>query len=266
VLLVSAGAAEAGQRSAPPGSRPPSGYTVVQSPSFDVPAGTQMGGSVTCPPHTVAIGGTAFVDSVDVLASVNSSFPTRHGWVIDVNNASGEDTPAHVIAVCAHKPDGYALVTSADVLNPAGQQTTAIATCPAGTAPLGGGFASSSFDTAVNDNSTFPLATQAAWRVDENNGSGSDADLESLAVCGRLRGYALVQDDDFVDAAGSQQATLVDCPAPTVPISGGVLSHSGDLRANLNGMRPGLTSWLIFVNNATPVTVVDTPFAICAGR
>jgi hypothetical protein len=265
-LLVPAGAAGAAiHRGAPPGSRPPAGYTVVEA-SFDVPAGTQMGGAVFCPGRTVAIGGAAFVDSPDVLANVNSSFPTKRGWIADVNNASGADTQARAIAICARKPAGYALVTSADVLNPAGTQSTAIATCPAGTAPLGGGFASSSFDTAVNGSSSFPLTIQAAWRVDEKNGSGADATLESLVVCGVLRGYTVVQDPDFVDAAEMQQLTITDCPAPTVPISPGLLSHTGDLRANINGMRPGLSSWQIFANNASPFDVTETAFAVCAGR
>src|SRR5262245_27843724 len=116
LLLPADVAGAASHRGAPPGSRPPAGYTVVQA-SFDVPAGTQMGGAVTCPGRTVAIGGSAFVDSTSVLASVNSSFPTKHGWIADVNNASAEDTQARAIAICARKPAGYALVTSPDVQN-----------------------------------------------------------------------------------------------------------------------------------------------------
>src|SRR5690349_3175438 len=59
----------------PPGTRPPAGYTIVESPMLGSPAGTQVRGVAFCPGRKVAIEGTVFVASTDVRANVNSSFP-----------------------------------------------------------------------------------------------------------------------------------------------------------------------------------------------
>jgi hypothetical protein len=250
----------------PPGSRPPNGLRIVASPLLDSPAGLQVRGTATCPGSKVAIGGAVFVASTDVLANVNSSFPTANGWTGDVNNASGEATQFQVIAVCARRPKGYALVGSAVTPNPAGVQSTAVAFCPGGTAPLGGGVESFSFSTAVNINSTFPLGQLAAWRADQNNATGAPTSFAAFAVCGRIKGYTLIQTEDFAVEAGAQRFQLAECPAPTVPLSAGVLFNTSDLRANLNGMRPDGSFWEIFVNNGSPFDATYGLFAVCAGR
>src|SRR5262249_56333797 len=135
------------------------------------------------------------------------------------------------------------------------------AACPAGTAPLGGGGASSSFDLAVNINSSFPPDTLDSWRLDENNASGSFTTFQAFAVCGVLKGYTVVKDDEFLNLAGMQNFQITDCPASTVPVGGGVLSHASDVRVNLNATDPDGLNWESFVNNGAPFDTSYTPYA-----
>jgi hypothetical protein len=69
-----------------------------------------------------------------------------------VNNASGADANLEVEAVCGTKPTGYRIVQAPIIRNAAGHQTTAAATCPSGTEPLGGGATTTSADAFVNTN------------------------------------------------------------------------------------------------------------------
>src|ERR1700749_349979 len=67
---------------------PPRGYAVVTSAQFASAPQTHARGFVTCPPHTVPLGGGAFVGSSSTAVNLNTSFPTAVGWAVDVNNAS----------------------------------------------------------------------------------------------------------------------------------------------------------------------------------
>lgn len=243
----------------------PKKYTVVETTPFTARTGVQTRGTVTCPVGLLPIGGGAVVQSNSTRATVNSSFPLGNEWVADVNNASGADTTFEVSLVCAKPPRGYAVVQSAIVDNPSGAQTTALATCPAGTKPLGGGASSSSSSPFVGINSTFPDG--ASWRVDENNASASDAGLKSFAICGRLAGYKVVEGPAALTGANTVTPITVTCPSPTVPIGGGAISDTTSVGVNLNTTsvddENGWTSW---VANASGVDFVASPIVVCAGR
>jgi hypothetical protein len=168
----------------------PRGYTVVNSATLLAPNGVQTRGIVNCPAGLVPLGGGVFIQSFSTLANVNSSFPSFTSWVGDVNNASGADTTFHVQVICASAPRNYAVVQGDLTRNPSGFQTTALATCPAHSKPLGGGGLSDSGALFININSTLPEGR--AWRVDENNATGSDANVAAFVVCGKVNGYTVV--------------------------------------------------------------------------
>src|SRR5690348_16557458 len=106
------------------------GLRQVTSGTIVAPGGFQRRGSVSCPRGFAPLGGGPVVASP--AASVNGSFPTAHGWTVDVNTPTGTDTSFVIHLVCARKPKHYALVTSGFVADPAGGAATARATCPAG--------------------------------------------------------------------------------------------------------------------------------------
>ena len=119
--------------------KPPAGYRVVISPQLPSPNGSDSRGIVRCPTGTVPLGGGVIAQSPSIRANVSSSFPSGRTWVGDVKNASGTATTFQVEVICAKRPTGYTVARSPNTMNPPVTQTRAVATCPAGTKPLGGG-------------------------------------------------------------------------------------------------------------------------------
>ena len=148
--------------------------------------------------------------------------------------------------------------------NPAGLQTRAAATCPTGTVPLGGGGFTSSSDTADNMNATAPNGR--SWVIRENNASATDATIGAIAVCGKMHGYRVVKGKPFPVVHGLEAGSFAACPAPTVPIGGGVFSGSKDVNVNFAGSFPSAHEWDAFVNNSTEFDIVSTAAAVCASR
>ena len=242
----------------------PAGYAVVDSAVLASPNQTQQRGTVECPAGTVPLGGGVFISSVNTLANVNSSFPTPTGWAGDVNNASGVDTTFVVQVVCGTQPAHYRIVESSPVVNAATSQNEALVTCPKGSKPLGGGGLSSGGTVDVNMNSTSPL--RRAWSVVENNASDSDRLIQAFAVCGKVPGYAVVRGSTSLNPAGSQSAFTVTCPAPKLPVGGGVISSSTSVAVNLNSSLSRVANdWEAFMNNASQFDTVATPIVVCAG-
>jgi hypothetical protein len=241
----------------------PRGYVIVTSGFLTANTGTQTRGTVTCPVGKVPFGGGAFVSSSSTAANINSSIPSANGWLADINNASGFATTFDVYAICAKAPLSYQVVVSPAPTNPAFSQTTASVACPIGTTVLGGGGYSFSGSTAVNINTTLPAGN--GWRTDMNNGTASDTALETYAICGhKPRGYVVVAAPAVSNPPGETLATVA-CPAPTVPLSGGGFSFSGNTLVNMNSTLPISGGWEVYENNATTGTTSIEAYVICAG-
>jgi hypothetical protein len=163
-------------------SLPTKGYTAVVSLSPGT-AGVQSRGTANCPKGTKVLGGGALSDSPATSDNINSSFPSGNSWIVDMNNGSGTNTGFSVYVVCSKYPakTGYQVVAGSAVDNPSGAQSLALAACPSGTVPLGGGALSGSGSTSVNLNTTYP--SNPSWASYENNTSGNDAALTSYAIC-----------------------------------------------------------------------------------
>jgi hypothetical protein len=240
---------------------PPHGYAVASSAPFASPAGIQTRGFVTCPPHTVPLGGGVSVQSTSTDANINSSFPTATGWVVDVNNA-GPATSFVVRASCARQPNRYTVIPIT-LANPAGAHTTGAPQCPAGTKILGGGGISRSSDLRANVGSTSLGGN--GWRFEMNNAGPLDSFLTAYAICGKVKGHTIVIGPTFVGGPGTQTRVSATCPAPTVPIGGGVQSLSTSLAVNVNSSFLATGAWFADVNNASALGNPETVGVICAG-
>jgi hypothetical protein len=159
---------------------PPRRYAVVETPPTANPSGLQSGGSATCPGRSKPVGGGLLSQSLSTAVNINSTSPAGRSWHVDVGNGSGEDTTFEAFAVCAKLPL-YAVAVGAPVLNPPGAQTFANVGCPPLTVPVGGGVSSSSADTLVDLNSTFPNGT--AWASFENDRTPFPFQITPFAVC-----------------------------------------------------------------------------------
>jgi hypothetical protein len=260
-LLTVAGAATAYASAAPAARTKPAGYKIV-SKQFAAPAGVESGGMVRCPKGTVPLGGSAFADSSpQARVNVSASFPIGAVWGGAVKNSSTTESTFHVTAVCAKPPKGYRVVPSKVVANPSLRQTQASATCPTGTMPLGGGGFTSSAGTDVTMNGTAPSGR--SWIVRENNAGPTDETTGAVAVCGKMPGYRVVRGKALHLGIGGAGGTFAACPAPTVPIGGGV-DAPGSVGANFQGSFPSGNEWDAFVNNSTEFPISSTAVVVCA--
>jgi hypothetical protein len=269
VLVAAALGASAAQAAQPPG------YQVVHSAAVTVSAGTQRHSVISCPMGKVVLDGGATVTATFGDVFLNGSYPeATTGWGVDVNNANLIDASFEVWAVCADQNGAgmYTVVQSPfTIAVDAGTQALATAVCPAGTRVLGGGAASTSSDTAVNLNSSYPFkrrvgaSTQFSWQVEMNNASANQTGVIPVAICGRERGYRFVKGPAVSNPAGQSTSASATCPGATVPIGGGLVSKSGNVLTNLIEAAPTSTGWLSQEGNGDVTGHKIVPYAICAG-
>jgi hypothetical protein len=202
--------------------------------------------------------------SPELRVNVSASFPFGPVWGGTVKNSGAVATTFSVTAICATRPQGYRVVTSGEVPNPANTVTQAAAKCPAGTMPLSGGGETSSASTDVNMNSTFPSGR--SWVLEESNLTAPDSRIAAVAVCAKAHGYRVVQGPSFVVAHGSEAGSFAACPKPTVPVGGGIVNHLNSVTAFFAGSFPSAGEWDAFENNATEVDISSSAVAVCATR
>ena len=163
------------------------------------------------------------------------------------------------------------VVAPLQIDNPPANQTLVTTRCPTGTKVLGGGASSDSTATTVNLNESYPHRAlvgtnlQFSWIASMNNASPNDDFVTSFAVCGVYVGYQMIQGAAVTNPAGQNTNASVACPAPKVPLGGGVSSHSANVHVNLVQTFPSGSSWTNTVGNGTAGAHKITPFAICGG-
>jgi hypothetical protein len=158
-------------------------------------AGASVGDSTQsaaaqCPPHTTVLGGGALSDTVSTGVGINSTVPNQlannqTAWRVAMSSSDTTVSNFTVYAICRAKPAGYSIQFGPGVINAAGMEDDATATCPAPSLPIGGGgftgFAET--DTAVQMNSTWPKVADSQWAVAENNGGGIARSLGAAVIC-----------------------------------------------------------------------------------
>jgi hypothetical protein len=250
----------------------------LASSYFFAPNGEQSAGTAVCPTGTVVLGGGAvYLGEPSLSANINSSWPESDTtWEADLDNGSGSELEYQVFAICADTPLDYAIVSSASVSNPAGTDSTAYAQCHGATSILGGGGISSSYDTSVNMESSFPVQslypTSYRWQLNMNNDSGQDASEAAYAICGKVRGYQYVVGSEGTSPAGQQATDYADCPSGTFVTDGGVEviydAITGVLQVNIGGEDADndlYSAWINYVNNASPSSAEGVyPYELCA--
>jgi hypothetical protein len=248
----------------------PAGYSIA-SATYSLPNGIQTPGSVTCPvkkgSQTVPFSGGALVQTDSLDASINSSYPTAHGWSVDVNNSSGAASQFKVYAVCAKKLKGYVQQMSAAEPNPAGFQSGTTVTCPSSDRLTGGGELSSSSSTLVNLNSSWPQS-ELTWGITVNNFSSSDATLTPFAVCAKFNfskvTYEYLSGAEDSNPAGQETATQADCPSELAVLGGGSQSQDTGTFVSINSTFPFPGGWIGDVSNTGSHSAIVTTFVLCA--
>jgi hypothetical protein len=247
----------------------PAGYSIV-SATYSLPNGLQTPGSVTCPSkkgsQTVPFSGGALVHTDSLDASINSSYPTAHGWSVDVNNTSGAASQFTVYAVCASKPKGYVQVMSPATSNPAGFESETSTTCPSGDRVTGGGARSSARSTLVALSGLWPESV-IEWNLSIDNFSSTNASVTSFAVCAKFASatsYEYLSGAVDSNPAGQETATEAVCSSGLSVLGGGSQSLDSATFVSINSTFPFPGGWIGDVSNTGSNSATVTTFIVCA--
>jgi hypothetical protein len=273
IVTVMAGATPAAAATATGAAaavKKPAGYSIA-SATYALPNGAQTPGSITCPvkkgAQTVPLSGGALLQTDSLDASINSSFPTAHGWSVDVNNTSGAASQFTVYAVCAKKPKGYVQKQGTSVINPAGSISETNFSCPNGDQLSGGGVISSSTSTLVSLSSSYPV-TETTWSILLNNFSSSNATLRMVVVCAKFDtgkiSYEYISGGVDGNPAGQETATEAECSSGLSVLGGGSQSTESSTTVSINSSFPFTGGWIGDVSNTGSNSSTVTTFILCA--
>jgi hypothetical protein len=248
----------------------PAGYSIA-SATFALPNGVQTAGSVTCPvkkgAHTVPLSGGALLQTDSLDASINSSYPTAHGWAVHANNTSGAASQFTVYAVCATKPTGYVQVESPATTNPAGFESETDTICPKGDLLTGGGARSGSSSTLVELNGLWPTSV-VQWDLSIDNFSPADTLVASYAVCAKLNAsktsYEYLSGAQDSSPPGQETATQAVCPSGLSVLGGGSQTHDQGTTVDINSTFPYPGGWIGDVSNTGSNNATVSTFILCA--
>ena len=151
------------------------------------------------------------------------------------------------------------------MLVPPGEARNAVAACPTGSKPLGGGGFTDSGLVPVSTSATAPVPGE--WLVSERNASASAFHLTAFATCGKVAGYRLVSRPVSVLSNG---LTLggAECPGTKVALGGGAFTSQPNLAVDVYSTLPVAGGWDVDLRNTVPPggqTVLWQPFVVCAG-
>jgi hypothetical protein len=254
------------------------------APAQALDAGGVMSGGPGCSAGQLVTGGGVAVvgeGSADFHLSLNGSQIFKNpdpgigeSWYSLAQNL---DSVAHAVGtfgVCVNPTAGYQ-VASKNVTAPAGGYARDIATCPAGTVALGGGFRDlTAFGTngsVLEESAPSTSGGLSVWLIAAHNYDTSAHTLMLFTVCANApAGYQVIHKDLTVAAGGFVRDTAL-CPVGTVVYGGGVaVVHSGtaDFKTQMRETAPGTAGgqplWLTALRNTDSAAHTISLYAVCA--
>lgn len=196
-------------------------YTDMVWQQASVAAGSTGSVKAECPSGSIVVGG-GFAASNNFV--VYTTLMDGNGWLTYAKNNSGSNNLLNSYAVCLHNSGGSVSQVVNQVTVEAGTWGHAVATCPAGSIPTGGGWAS---------NLTFRVyhssATPNGWEVYAENNAASSKLLNAYVVCLSGTGGTVQETQtSFNITAGSSSGENAPCPADTM-VTGGGFAMQDDL-------------------------------------
>jgi hypothetical protein len=219
--------------SATPAAAALPGYTVVEAVStFD--SVTSKSVTVFCPGNTRVIGTGYATIGAEGNIIVNTLMPTTRFVTVSAGEDQDGTTAAWRVeaqAVCASQPVGHTIVTATSASAQAPDRS-ANATCPAGRAVIGAGFAINSTRSGQLSVSNLTITTNTVFGVglDDQDGFPGSWSLTTYAICANpLPGLQLVTVNSPED---SSMAKANDAFCPTgkrATGQGWVMGGSGEV-------------------------------------
>jgi hypothetical protein len=208
-----------------------------------------------------------------VVESFPSGAPANAvGWSVTVANEGPNQDSFTVATVCADVTLAYQVAAVTNQPVGPGQTATAKAQCGGGRKPFGGGILTVSNNLRVV--SSFPLqASQTnpsgAWTGTVANEGANSSTFDVYAICddATLGSSQFVVGAQMV-GAGLTLAGSLNCPPGKKPVSGGIDSHSPDLRMVESfplGPTSNPTGWHSIVANTGTQNALFQSYVVCVG-
>lgn len=270
------------------------GYQVITSDAL-VAAGAFNRDAVQCPAGKVVVGGGAQVageGSADFNTKLRESAPgsvgsgadARDVWLVSIKNDDANDHTIRKFVLCADRPDGYEVMTSADftLTNPGGFHREAVQ-CSAGKSILSGGAqvvgeGSGNFFVKMQEDAPGTVGTaegtRDVWLVSMKNEDEIPHTARIFAICASpLSGYELNTSSTFsLAAAGGFNRQSVLCTGTKAVTGGGaqvVGEGTADFGTRLQESAPGTVNlpsqdvWLTSIKNEDGSAHNARDFAVC---
>ncbi|WP_027346465.1 hypothetical protein [Hamadaea tsunoensis] len=219
------------------------------------------------------------IEGSEVSAHFDHTTNTVAGlWATTIRNTDGTSHQIGLFGVCVDSVAGYQVV-SKDVTVVAGGFLRDIATCPVGTAALGGGANDTSYsynqpasgDRIVQESSPGTTGSQSLWLTALRNNDTVSHLIRLFAVCANTpAGYQIIH-KDLTLAAGGFVRDTARCPVGSVVLSGGaavVGSGSADFKTRIQESAPGVADsqslWMTALRNSASVSHTISLYAVCA--
>lgn len=233
-----------------------SAYTKQTVSQTSIPAGSTGSATSTCPDGTVVVGG-GFAGNSNLV--VYTSMKQGNGWIAYGYNGSAGPQLINAYAVCLYNASG-ATVTQVlkQVDVPVGGFGRAEATCPAGSVPTGGGWASNKRLEMYNSNNT-----NTGWEVYARSKSPNSEVLNGYALC--LSGTtATIQEKgtQISIAAGTAGWDRVLCPEGSLVTGGGFALSANMMIYNTSVATEG-NGWASYARNSGAGDSLMNIYATC---
>jgi hypothetical protein len=161
-------------------ARAPKLYTQVSSNGVQNPPGSQTESIAQCPQGTKPLSGGVQSSAFSLSVNVNTSVVAGRGWITFENNASGQNEAVDTVVVCG-KVSGYLVVGGTAVDSPPNDQSSSVASCPAGSVVIGGGTTTNAANVGVNINTSTIVGSQ--WESFVNNATTFDFVQATIVIC-----------------------------------------------------------------------------------
>ena len=142
-----------------------------------------------------------------------------------------------------------------------GQSADVVASCPAGTFVVGGGYFRRSI-TGIAVDLSRPLSSGQGWQVHGFNPTNVNFDFDGVAVCASVRDHQVVTGPAVTLPPGQDANAVASCPAGRVSTGGG----GSALGVVIDTTRPTADGqgWQIHALNNTGAAITISAQAVCA--
>lgn len=220
-----------------------------------ISAGTTGYATANCPSGSIVVGG-GFAANAGLI--VYNSSKEGNGWRAYGSNTAASAGLVNAYAICLHTSTGSTSQVLSQVTVTAGGIGHAVANCPSGSVPTGGGWAGNDRLNIYNSNNT-----GSGWEVYAKSKSGSSELLNAYAICLSGTSSSVEQKGKQISIGANQSdGSSIGCPSGTYVTDGG-FAMNGDAFIYNTSMTSDGKGWQTYATNPAATSNLLNIYATC---